>query len=90
MKQMLPFRSFALEAELNRLQLQISAKLWKVILEDCNFAKHLSTFREFFLLGNGEFMEALLELLESTSVRATAVTEYGKCFEFFIYVSICI
>ena len=75
---MSPFRLTALEDALRDLHQYISNRLWTVILQDCKLADHLRAFKDYFLLGKGEFHDALLEELELISQRSVSTSEYGK------------
>lgn len=54
----------------------VSSILWKVILEECHLSQHLHAFKSYYLLGNAEFFDALVEEFEILRLKSATISEY--------------
>jgi hypothetical protein len=67
----------ALNETLEQLQSDVSTRLWTILHAQCALLKHVDAFKNYFLLGRGEFIESLLVDLDAMPIRKASLTEYG-------------
>ncbi|KAJ3124037.1 hypothetical protein HK098_001413 [Nowakowskiella sp. JEL0407] len=74
------FKELEFELNILRLKRDIGLKLWKVVVVEQRFLVYLKAFRDYFLLGKGDFFNYFLDECEAlkvkTNARLSLVTEF--------------